>query len=74
MLGLTYFESGDWQQANNIFLHLLKESPVNVTLLLNSAKCYENLNDKDAALAQLEKVTEIFPECEEAHEMIRKLS
>ncbi len=74
MLGLTYFELEDYKQANNIFLHILKESPVNVTLLLNSAKCYEKLGEIDSALEQLNKLTEIFPECEEAQEMIRKLS
>ena len=43
-------------------------------LLLNSAKCYEQIGDKDKALEQLEKAVEIFPDLEEAHEMIRKLS
>ncbi|MBQ2611307.1 tetratricopeptide repeat protein, partial [bacterium] len=43
-------------------------------LLLNSAKCYEKLGEIDSALEQLNKLTEIFPECEEAQEMIRKLS
>ena len=38
------------------------------------AKCYEKLNKNDDALAYLDKVVEIFPENEDAHEMIRRLS
>ena len=74
MLGMCYFELGDYEQANGIFKHLLKDSPLNVNLLLNSAKCYEKLGKNDDALATLDKITETFPECEEAQEMIRALS
>ena len=38
------------------------------------AKCYEALSDNDLALEYLDKVVSIFPDNEEAHEMIRKLS
>ena len=62
----------DW--ANNIFKHMLEQSPLNVNLLLNSAKCYEKMNNKDAALETLDKIVEAFPECEEAQEMIRAIS
>lgn len=74
LLALTYFELGDYSQANNIFKSLLEQSPMNVNILLNSAKCYKELDDKDAALNALEKAVEIFPECEEAQELIRELS
>lgn len=74
MLGLCYFELGDYEQANNIFKHLLEQNPLNVNLLLSTARCYEKLNDKDAALAALDKVVDAFPECEEAQEMIRAIS
>ncbi len=74
MLGLCYFELGNYEQANGIFKHMLEQNPLNVNLLLNSAKCYEKLNDKDSALAVLDKVVETFPECEEAQEMIRLIS
>ena len=47
---------------------------MNINLILSSAKCYEKMNDVNSALAQLEKAVEIFPDCEEAHELIRKLS
>jgi len=47
---------------------------MNVNLMLNSARCYEKMDDINSALAQLEKAVEIFPDCEEAHELIRKLS
>lgn len=74
MLALCYFEMGEFEQANNIFKHMLEQSPLNVNLLLNSAKCYEKMNNKDAALETLDKIVEAFPECEEAQEMIRAIS
>lgn len=74
MLGMCYFELGDYEQANGIFMHLLKENPLNVNLLLCSAKCYEKLGKQDEALATLDKIVETFPECEEAQEMIRAIS
>ena len=41
---------------------------------MSLAKCYEHLEDNDRALECLDKLVDIFPEDEEAHEMIRKLS
>ena len=74
MLGLCYYELGDYEQANGIFKHMLEKNPLNVNLLLNSAHCYEKLGDKDSALSVLDKVVDTFPECEEAQEMIRAIS
>ena len=74
MLGLCYYELGNYEQANGIFQHMLKENPLNVNLLLNSANCYEKLGKTDEALKVLDKITETFPECEEAQEMIRRIS
>jgi len=73
LLALTYFELGEWEKANEIFLELLKENELNINLLLNSAKCYEKLSDKKSAKAQLEKLLVHFPEMEEAVEMMGKL-
>ena len=74
LLGLCYFELGNYEQANSIFKNLLEKSPMNINILLNSAKCYAKLNNNDAALEQLEHAVEIFPDCEEAQELIRELS
>ena len=74
LLGICYFELGNFAQANVIFENLLKTNPGNINLLLNRAKCFEKMNDSDSALKTLEKAVEIFPDCEEAHEMIRRLS
>ncbi len=74
MLGLCYYELGDYEQANGIFKHMLEKNPLNVNLLLNSAHCYEKLGKKDKALEVLDKIVDTFPECEEAQEMIRKIS
>lgn len=74
MLGLCYYELKNYEQANGIFQHMLKENPLNINLLLNSANCYEKLGKTDEALKVLDKITETFPECEEAQEMIRRIS
>ena len=74
LLGICYFELGNFAQANVIFENLLKDNPGNINLLLNRAKCFEKMSDNDSALRALEKAVEIFPDCEEAHEMIRRLS
>ena len=43
-------------------------------MLMNTAKCYEQLKDNDKALEYAEKSVEIFADNEEAQEMIRRLS
>jgi len=73
LLALTYFELGEYDAANTIFQFLLEESRVNTTLLINSAKCYEKLGDIKSAKEQLNKALEIFPELEEASEMLARL-
>ena len=74
LLGLTYFELGEYAQARNIFNNILDGKPLNPYVIINIAKCDVKLGDKDTALELLEKVTENFPDNEEAHEMIRELS
>ena len=74
MLGLCYFELGNFEQAKGIFEHILKDNPMNINLMLNIAKCQKELGDNDSALKTLDKIVEILPECEEAQEMIRELS
>lgn len=73
-LALTYYELGEYQNALNIFNNLLSKYPENISILMSIAKCHEALKDNDKALEYLDKLVEIFPEDEEAHEMIRKLS
>ena len=53
---------------------MLEKVPMNVNVLLNLAKCHEKLGNNDEALKYAEKITETFPDCEDAQEMIRKLS
>lgn len=74
LLGLCYFELGNYEQAKSIFNNMLEKSPMNVNVLLNVAKCHEKLNETGKALEVLENLVETFPECEEAQELIRKLS
>ncbi len=73
-LALTYYELGEYNSAINIFNNLLAKKQDNISLLMSLAKCYEGLKDNDKALEYLDKVVSIFPEDEDAHEMIRKLS
>lgn len=73
-LALTYFELGEYQIALNIFKNIEAKYSKSISVLMDIVKCYEKLNDNDSALKYLEKVVEIFPDNEAAHEMIRNLS
>lgn len=73
-LALTYFKLGEYEQALNIFKNIDTKRPKNISVLMEIAKCYEALENNDSALEYLDKVVSIFPDNEEAHEMIRKLS
>lgn len=73
-LGLTYYELGEYNSAINIFNNILAKKPENISVLMSIARCYAGLKDNDKALEYLDKVVTIFPEDEEAHELIRKLS
>ena len=73
-LALTYFALEDYNQALNIFKNIDSKHPKSVSVLMDIARCYEALGQNDDALSYLDKVVEIFPDCEDAHEMIRKLS
>ena len=71
---MCYFELGNYEQAKTIFNNLLKTSADNINLLFWIAKCDKELGNTDEALQTLEKAVDIFPEFEEAQEMIRELS
>ncbi|MBE7703594.1 MAG: tetratricopeptide repeat protein [Cyanobacteria bacterium SIG28] len=73
-LALTYFELGEYQQALNIFTNIETKSSKSVSVLMDIARCYEKLEQNEKALEYLYKVTDIFPDNEDAHDMIRKLS
>ena len=68
------FELGEYNQALNIFQNIDKKYQKNISVMMYIAKCYEALSQNDEALKYLDKVIEIFPENEDAHEMIRRLS
>ena len=74
ILALTYFALEDYNQALNIFKNIVSKRPNSISVLMDIAKCYEKLNENDNALEYLDKVVNIFPENEDAHEMIRSLS
>ena len=58
----------------NVFKNIETKSPKSVSVLMDIAKCREALGENDNALETLDKLIEIFPDYEDAHEMIRKLS
>lgn len=74
LLALCYYQLGEYDKALNIFKALQEKNSENISLLLNEAKCYEKMNETNKALEVLDKLTDIFPECEEAHEIIRRIS
>jgi tetratricopeptide (TPR) repeat protein len=73
-LALTYFELGEYPQALNILKNIDSKRPKSISVLMEIAKCYEKMNDNNSALEYLDKVVSIFPDDEDAHEMIRRLS
>lgn len=73
LLGLNYYAQGEYEKANDIFVKLLKTSPMNTNLLLNSAKCYEKLSDIKLAKKQLKSILKMFPEMEEAKSLLDSL-
>ena len=73
-LALTYYKLGEFSQALNIFKNIDSKRPKNISIMMEIARCYEALNEPDSALKYLDKVVSIFPDNEDAHEMIRKLS
>ena len=73
LLALNYFELGEFEKANEIFSHLAEKNSINTAILLNRAKCYEKLSDFSAAKKQLKKALKIFPEFEEAKELLEKI-
>lgn len=73
-LALTYYKLQEYENALNIFKNIDSKKPNNVSILMEIARCHEALKDNDSALCYLDKVVSIFPDNEEAHEMIRKLS
>ncbi len=74
LLALCYYNLGNYNQAKTIFSSMLEKAPLNINILLNMAKCCAKLEQKDEALKYLETITETFPECEEAQELIREIS
>ena len=73
-LALTYFQLGEFEQSLNIFKNIDVKRPQNVSVMMEIARCYEALGNNDEALVYLDKVVTVFPDYEEAHAMIRKLS
>lgn len=74
LLGLCYFNLKDFNQAKTIFKNMLDKSPLNINTLLNISRCCIELKQIDEALEYLNKITDTFPECEEAQELIREIS
>ena len=74
LLALTYFELGNWEIAANLFNKIINENGDNLNLLLYLARCYEKLGETDKALEKLYVITDLFPDCESAQEMIRRIS
>lgn len=74
LLALCYFELKNYKQASEIFEGMREINPLNINLLLYSAKCFEKMGEIDKALDLCDNITSDFPECEEAQEMIRRIS
>ena len=74
LLGECYLALGNYKQAKIIFEDMHKKSPLNINISLNLAKTYELLDMNEEARVLAEEIVEAFPECEEAQELIRRVS
>lgn len=73
ILALDYFELKEYEKANEIFLLMIKKMPANISLLINSAKCYIGLSDFKSAKTKLKKAQKILPESLEIKEMLDEI-
>jgi tetratricopeptide (TPR) repeat protein len=74
LLAMTYAAQDEHEKACNIFDKLISENPLNTSLLINGAKSYQALGQDAKAQELLNKVLEIFPESEEAQELLKEIS
>lgn len=74
LLALNYYAQNEWKKAQDIFSKLSKDNPMNTSMLINSAKCFEKMGEIDLAIEKVQKVLEVLPESEEANDMLKILS
>ncbi len=74
LLAICHLELKEYQDSKEIFKNLLKKNEGNINILYNLAKCEIALGQNDAALNYLNDAVELFPDFEEAHELIRQIS
>ena len=74
LLALSYFELQDFQKSIDVFENLLKKNPMNTNILISLAKTYEKAKNIEKCEEYVNKALEVFPDLEEAHEIIRRIS
>jgi Tfp pilus assembly protein PilF len=73
-LALRYFQSGNLQQAENIFKNILKKKHNNINALYNLGVLYNQLENYDLATTYIEKLLRINPNNANAYYILGKAS
>ena len=73
LFALTYMELNDYHNAKVLLNKLNQEIPNNTTILTTLAKAEMLDNNPDMAKSYLQQAIAIFPELEEAQELLSKL-
>ena len=74
MLGQLYYQLGDYKAARTQFVIISTSAPNNINNLLYLAKCNIKLGDTNDAVKNLNDVLDIFPENEEANDLMKEIS
>lgn len=73
-LALVYLETKDFKEANKLFKLIDSQYPNNSYNILNMAKSELGLENKEKAKELLNKVLEIFPESQEAIDLLNSIN
>jgi len=73
LLAQINYEMGEYSTAETLFGLVKLSVPNNISVILNLAKCRKALGDKTGAKFYIEEIMKIFPEHEEAQEMLAEL-
>ena len=74
MLGQLYYQLEDYKAARTQFVIINTSAPNNINNLLNLAKCNIKLGDSEEARNNLNEVLNIFPENEEANDLMKEIN
>lgn len=73
LLAKAYMENGLYDKSYNLYKYAALSAPESITLKLAMAECKTRQKDYSAALEHLKPVLDLFPEHEEANEILERI-